>query len=143
MDGGLTKGWAMQKLLSLDPTMQIAAGATAAASTAASFATGDWSIAVFGVPLATVLAAFAGAVVSNTFMPSQGLMRMAWVLAAGTLVGAYLAPLVAKIPQVFIPSVTQLPDTLEKPIAFLLGLAVQVGVPAFLSRIKNKGGDQP
>ena len=125
----------MQKLMTLDLTTQTAAVA-AAASTAASWALGDWAFAIFGVPLATVLAAFAGAIVSNTWMRPKGLYSVAYFLIGATLFGSYVAPLLAKIPQIVIVGVPSLPEALEKPIAFLLGLTFQVSVPALFERIR-------
>lgn len=129
----------MQKLLELDPVVQIVSGAAAAVSAAASVVASDWSVAIFGVPLTTVMAAFGGAFACYTFMPPDGMLKAIRMLVVGTLIGAYLAPLIMKIPQVFVTSVTSL-DGFDKPIAFLLGLGAQVGIPKFFDWIKSKGG---
>lgn len=124
----------MPKIVTLDPVLaaQITSAAGAAVTSVASWSLGDWSLAILGVPLTTVLAAFAGAILQNTFMPVQGLYKLLSVLAAGTLVGSYMSPLVI--------SITSTSSSLEKPIAFALGFAVQVLVPTFFARIKATGG---
>lgn len=124
----------MLKLTTFDP-IQVGSAATATASMAASAVMGDWSVAVFGVPLSTVMAAFGGAVACNTFMPPDGLMKAVRMIFVGTMLGAYLAPLTIKL----LPS-SQL-DGYDRPVAFLLGLGAQVGIPKFFDWIKSKGGN--
>jgi hypothetical protein len=122
----------MQKLLTLDPVVQITSGATAAVSAAASVVASDLSVAIFGVPLTTVMAAFGGAFACYTFMPPDGMLKAVRMLIVGTLIGSYLAPLIM--------SATSF-DGFDKPIAFLLGLGAQVGIPKFFDWIKSRGGN--
>jgi len=110
----------------------------AGASVSVIAATAGWtvdsiSVTYLGVPLATVLMAFAGAVVSLTWVKSH---RKWWVVVgAGTIIGSVLAPLVAW-------GAGMSPDkaiALEKALAFVLGLSVQACVPALLQWIENRG----
>lgn len=112
--------------------------AEAAALTSASSAIAGWTmdqvtIAFLGVPLATVLMAFAGAVVGLTWMHG----RKAWyvIVGAGTLVGSVCAPLVAWGAGMD----AQKAIALEKALAFVLALSVQVAIPALLHWIERKG----
>lgn len=103
----------------------------AIASTLASVATSDWSLMLIGVPLSTVLAAFAGSILSLTFQAVATYRQALAVLLAGTAAGSYLAPVA--------DHVFSLPAVLEKGTAFVIGLAVQVAIPAILARIKREG----
>ena len=96
-----------------------------------SVATESWSMTMLGLPLSTILAAFSGAFISLTFIAWPGCIRAASTIAAGTGVGAYLAPLAEHA--------FAIPVVLEKGVAFGLGLTVQVAVPALLAWIKKRG----
>lgn len=74
---------------------KIAAAATSVASGAASWLASDWTLALFGAPLAAVLAGFAGAAAALTFMQPAPLPRRAASVLIGTLSASYSAPLVA------------------------------------------------
>lgn len=113
-------------------SVQVAAGTAAAAAAAAGWTLDSALVFYVGVPLATVLMAFAGALVSLTWMKTE---RAWWVVVgSGTLIGAVCAPLVA---EAFVASERAL--VLQKAIAFALGLGVQVAVPAFFEWVKNRG----
>lgn len=103
-----------------DPAAQKAlAAATSAATGTASWATADWSLAVFGVPLAVLLAAFAGAVVALTFLPPVvSFLRLIGQVVTGTVAAAYVTPLAgflwAGVPHL--------------PVAFLIGLTALAAI---------------
>ena len=131
----------MRLALAADPAVQkIAAGMTSAATGAASWWTADWSIAVFGVPLAVLLASFAGAVVALTFLPPvASFMRLVGQIVMGTVSAAYVTPLAAFM-WAGVPHL---------PVAFLIGLTALAliakvpqildGVLAFAHRRWGKG----
>lgn len=101
----------------------------------------SWSLAVFGVPLPVVLAAFAGAMVALTFMQMQGPIRALLSVASGTVGGAYLAPFAIKLAGALLtPPVSAAIADADKPVAFLFGLGFQVAVPAFFAWIQKRGG---
>lgn len=63
-----------------------------------SLMTADWAIALFGVPVSVILAAFAGAMISLSFLPAPSdLKRAAVGVGCNTLIGTYGAPGVAKM----------------------------------------------
>lgn len=113
-------------------SVQVAAGTAAAAAAAAGWTLDGALVFYIGVPLATVLMAFAGAVVSLTWMKTE----KAWwaVVGSGTLIGAVCSPLLAEV--AFEPDRALV---MQKAIAFALGLGVQVAVPAFFEWVKNRG----
>jgi hypothetical protein len=122
----------MRFALAADPAVQkVAAAATSAATGAASWWTADWSVAVFGVPLSVLLAAFAGAVVALTFLPPVlSFLQLVGRVVMGTVASAYVTPLAgflwAGIPHL--------------PVAFLLGLAALAAiakVPVFLDDLRT------
>lgn len=127
-----TEGAAMIWRIDGGHSVQVAAGTVAAAAATAGWTLDGVLVNYVGVPLATVLMAFAGAVVSLTWMKTE---RAWWaVVGAGTLIGAACSPLVAEV--AFQPERALL---VQKAIAFALGLGVQVAVPAFFEWIKNRG----
>jgi hypothetical protein len=116
------------------PDVQVAsAGATAAASAALGWSVNDVSIMWLGVPLATLMLAFAGSIVSLTFTKAEG--RWWAIVLSGTLIGAVCAPLVAWGAGIDPARAV----VLEKAIAFVLGLSVQVVVPALKAYITRLG----
>lgn len=106
------------------PDAQAAAAVTSAASAVVGWTMNDFSVAYLGVPLATVLMAFAGSLVSLTW--TRATQRWWAIVLSGTLVGAVCAPLVAWGAGIDPARAV----VLEKAIAFVLGLSVQVVVPA-------------
>ncbi len=120
-------------MITLRQGQDVAAGAVSAMSAAAGWTVDSVSLTYLGVPLATLLLAFAGSVISLTWVKSN---RKWWVVVgAGTFIGAVCAPLVAwgagMTPEKAV--------ALEKALAFVLGLGVQVVVPALLQWIENRG----
>lgn len=109
--------------------MKFAAMATGTAGMAASVATGDWSVYLFGVQLQILLAAFGGAVVSLSFLAVQ----RAWYITVGvgTVAGAYATPLAAHS--------LGIEQDLHRGVAFTIALMLQIIVPALTSWIKRKG----
>lgn len=92
------------------------AGIGSAASGAVSLATGDWSVAVFGVPFPVLVAGFAGALIAVAMMPP--LSRWWAALAAGTGISAYTTSFFALMLDKF----TSLGDSDDRVVAFLVGL---------------------
>ena len=106
-------------------TLAAGAASGAVANTAAA-----WALVVFGVPLAVVFAAFAGAMVSLTFLPAATLLRTAAVVGSGTLAGAYTSALVAEW--------WGFTSAAIGGVAFVVGGALQWAVPAFIDRINRR-----
>lgn len=73
---------------------RIASAGLAFASGAASLATDQWALAIFGVKSATLLAAFAGAVLMLSFLPPEPGRRWAPRVVTATLLAAYAKPVV-------------------------------------------------
>lgn len=110
--------------------MKVSALVGGAVATAASVATGDWSVFIFGVQLPILLAAFGGSIVSLSFIAVQ---RAWWAtIGAGTLAGAYATPLVAH-------AVGFINDDLHRGVAFGIGLLLQVIIPSAQVWIARKG----
>lgn len=114
--------------------------ASAAVSGVASITMADVSVFIFGVPVSVVMAAFAGAMISLTFLPGQGLLKAIITVVSGTFAGAYLAPFILRVSDSLFT--TKIPEDLDKPVAFLLGLGFQIMVPRFFAWLKSKGGAQ-
>lgn len=117
-----------------DPlVLKAAAGMAATGSAAVGWTMDNLSITHLGVPLSTVLMAFAGAAISLTWIRTH---RKWWIVViAGTMIGAVCAPLVAWGAGIE----TGRAVVLEKAIAFVLGLTVQIVVPSLLEWIRRKG----
>lgn len=123
----------MKYAVNLPDGVQLSAVLTAAGSAAASWSADSVTVAWIGVPLSTLLLAFAGAVISLTWVKTH---RSWWVVVgAGTLIGAVCAPLLAwgagMDPEKAV--------ALEKALAFVLALTVQVAVPALIKWIEKRG----
>lgn len=118
---------------------QVVTGGLGGTAAVAAYASNDLSVAIFGVQMAVVLAAFAGAMIALTFVHIEGRWKAALSVVSGTVGGAYLAPLMQKMAGVLVPGLPVLED-MDKPVAFLLGLAFQIAVPVLFARIKSKGG---
>ena len=125
----------MKLVLPIDT--QVMAGAASAASAVVGWSVNDVSIAYLGVGLATVLMAFAGSIVSLTFTKAE--KRWWAIILSGTLIGAVCAPLVAWGAGIDPARAV----VLEKAIAFVLGLSVQVVVPALKAYIQRLGKGTP
>ena len=122
------------KDLIADPWLfKIAAGTVSTGAAAAGWSLDGLAISNLGVPLSTVLMAFAGAVISLTWIETH---RKWWIVViAGTMTGAVCAPLVAWGAGIEPARAI----VLEKAIAFVLGLTVQIVVPTLIEWIKRKG----
>jgi hypothetical protein len=112
-----------------DHLIRIGTLATGAASGAAAGIASSWSMMIFGVPLAVVFAAFAGALVSLSFLPAASLSRTLVILGSGSAAGAYTSALVAEW-WGFSPAATG-------GAAFIVGGALQWAVPAVIRRIQG------
>ena len=113
----------------IDHMTRIATLAAGAASGAAAGVASTWSVAIFGVPLAVVFAAFSGALVSLSFLSPATLSRMLVIVMSGTAAGAYLSALVAEW--------WGLSPGAMGGAAFMVGGALQWAVPAIIERIKG------
>lgn len=100
-----------------------------AVATGASIAVGDWSLAMFGVPLTVLLAAFGGSVLSLSFVQAQ----RAWyfTVGAGTMAGAYGTPLAAHA--------LSLSEIYYRGVAFGIAALLPFIVPAVGRWIQRKG----
>ena len=115
------------------------AEATAAVAQAAgiSLLTGT----VLGLPLAAMIAGFAGGVVALSLMPvvASALARLVSV-AASTTTAAFLAPYFAAL----VHQSSMQPDTELQAVAFVLGAGAQVLLPTAIAaakrRIEQAGG---
>jgi hypothetical protein len=90
----------------------------------------------FGVKYATLLAGFAGGVVSLSYMRELSRLQMVLAVVTGALLAGYLTPLA----QHWI----SMPNEVENGVAFLLGLTAMNIVPGFLrlaERFKNNPED--
>ena len=112
-----------------DNLLRIGTLATGAASGAAAGAASSWAMLVFGVPLAVVFAAFAGAMVSLSFLPSATLARTLSVVASGTAAGAYMSAFAAEW--------LHLTPAAMGGSAFFVGGALQWAVPVLIERYKK------
>jgi hypothetical protein len=101
-----------------DSAFKVAAGLTSAASGAVSLATGDWAVALFGIPFTVLVAGFAGALIAVAMMPP--LNRWYISLGAGATISAYLTSFFALI----LDKYTSIGDTDDRAVAFFLGLMV-------------------
>lgn len=117
-----------------DHLMRVSALAVGAASGAAAGLASSWSMVIFGVPLAVVFAAFAGAMVSLGFLPGATLGRTLIIVLSGTTAGAYLSALVSEW-WGFSPAAMG-------GAAFVVGGALQWAVPALIARVKREGERQ-
>ena len=108
-------------------TGTLAAGAASGAVTGVASA---WAIAIFGVPLAVMFAAFSGAMVSLTFLGPATLARMVVVVLSGTVAGAYMSAFVAEW--------MGMSSAAMGGISFAVGGALQWAVPVVISRIQGK-----
>ena len=114
-----------------DHLIRIGTLAAGAASGAAAGVASSWSMLVFGVPLAVVFAAFAGAMVSLSFIPAATLGRTLVVVASGTVAGAYTAALVAEW--------WGFSQAATGGAGFVVGGALQWAVPAVIRRVQQEG----
>lgn len=112
-----------------DHMLRVGTLVAGAASGAASGLASSWSMMIFGVPLAVVFAAFAGALVSLSFLPAASLSRALIVLGSGSMAGAYTSALVAEW-WGFSQSATG-------GAAFIVGGVLQWAVPALVRRING------
>jgi hypothetical protein len=81
-------------LRELDPlAFKLAAVITSGASAAASAVSDSWPLQLFGVPLSVLLACFAGATIALAFLPPMPRVKMFIAVMAGTMIAAYLTPL--------------------------------------------------
>lgn len=85
---------------------------------AASVATADWALAVFGVPISALLAAFGGSVIALSMVPKVEPKRMAIAVVAGLAIGIYGSQLMVWG--------HDWPAQVLPPIAFFLGLFGQM-----------------
>ena len=127
---------------------KLAALTSSAISSAASVATADWTMGVFGVPMSVFLAGFAGALVSLSFLPppatdqdaKKTLLGMAGHVASGTVLAAFCEPLVLlAITHYFKPD-EPLPASVHLGIAGLLGALLMVVLPIGIKYLKGKFG---
>ena len=114
-----------------DMALRVGSLAAGAVSGAAAGAASSWAMMIFGVPLAVVFAAFAGAMVSLTFLPAGTWRRTLAIIASGTVAGAYTAALTAEW--------LGLSQAATGGAGFLVGGALQWAVPALIMRIKAEG----
>lgn len=114
-----------------DHLLRVSALAAGAASGAAAGVASSWSMMIFGVPLAVVFAAFAGAMVSLSFLPAATLARTAIIVLSGTTAGAYTSAMVSEW-WGFSPAAMG-------GAAFVVGSALQWAVPALIARVKREG----
>ena len=112
-----------------DHLARIGTLATGAVSGAAAGAASSWSMMVFGAPLAVVFAAFAGALVSLSFLPVASLSRTLVILASGSATGAYTSALVAEW--------LGLSQGAMGGAAFIVGAVLQWAMPALIRRIRG------
>jgi len=133
----------------LDPaTFKFVAQVSSAASGAASIATVDLTMGVFGVPLSVFLAGFAGALVSLSFLPPpvndqdrrKTLVNMAAHVCSGTLLAAFSGPLVLWGINTYLKPPAPLPDSLGIGIAGLLGALLMLLLPIGVSYLKKFSG---
>ena len=96
----------------------------------ASAATGITLIGVgTGLSFEILLAGFAGALVTLSYLQSMGWMKRLWSLFTSTLTAGYTAPTMG----------VYLSDNISEVFAgFIVGLAAQVAIPAFLKLVKRK-----
>ena len=95
----------------------------------AAFATENWSLAIFGVPISVLLAGFAGALISLSFLPPDQKRKWWLTVIVSTIVAGYIQPLVAYYFNV--------PVNLALGLAFVLGLTVQVVIPLVLQHLPD------
>lgn len=81
--------------------------------------------AIYGVKYASLLAGFAGGIVSLSYMRQLTAWQMALAVVTGALIAGYLTP----IAQHWIG----LPEAVENGLAFLLGLTSMNIVPGFMA----------
>jgi len=96
----------------------------------ASAATGITLIGVgTGLSFEVLLAGFAGALVTLSYLRSMGWMKRLWSLFTSTLTAGYTAPTMG----------AYLGNSGSQVFAgFMIGLAAQVAIPAFLKLVKRK-----
>lgn len=99
-----------------EPAFKILISLGSAASGLVSVATGDWSVAVFGVPFPVLVAGFAGALIAVAMMPP--LARWYLPLGIGTGISAYTTSFGALL----LDKLTPLGDTDDRVVAFIFGL---------------------
>lgn len=107
----------------------LTAGAVSGAATGVA---SSWAMMVFGVPIAVVFAAFAGAMVSLSFLPGATLGRTLIIVLSGTTAGAYTSAMISEW-WGFTPGAMG-------GAAFVVGGALQWAVPALIARVKKEGG---
>ena len=96
---------------------------------AAGMMTADWSLAVFGVPISALLAAFGGSVIALSALPKMEPKRMAFAIVAGLAIGIYGSQLAVWA--------MGWPSQVLPPVAFFLGLFGQ----ALISMLFKDGRD--
>lgn len=114
-----------------DHLLRVSTLAAGAASGAAAGIASSWSMMIFGVPLAVVFAAFAGAMVSLSRLPPASLGRTVVIVLSGTAAGAYLSALVSEW-WGFSPAAMG-------GAAFAVGFALQWAAPALIARVNREG----
>ncbi len=82
---------------------------------------------IAGIKYATLMAGFLGSVISLSYTKELTRFQMGCGVMSGTIVAVYAAPLALHYINV--------PDTLERAIAFFTGLAAMRGVPALLNLV--------
>lgn len=112
----------------IDHMVRVGTLAAGAASGAAAGVASTWSVAIFGVPLAVVFAAFSGAMVSLSFLGSATLARMLVIVLSGTAAGAYMSAFVAEW--------WGMSQAAMGGAAFAVGGALQWAVPVIIERLK-------
>lgn len=107
-------------------TFKVATLATGTTGGLASIVTADWALAIFGVPVSVLLAAFAGAMISLSFLSApESLRRTLTLVSCNTLIGTYGAPLAAK-------SLEWNEPRLSIGLAFGIALVIQMIIPLVL-----------
>lgn len=109
--------------------LKVASVATGTTSGLAAFATENWSLAIFGVPISVLLAGFAGAMVSLSFLPPEQKHKWWVIVTVSTIIAGYSQPLAAYYFNV--------PTHLALGLAFFLGLTVQVVIPLVLKHLPD------
>ncbi len=91
---------------------------------------GGWA----GIKIAPLVAGFAGAVVSLSYVRQLNRWQMCMALASGALCAAYLTP--------FVRHFTNFPAELENGIAFLVGVSAMNLVPGMI-KLSERFRDTP
>lgn len=109
--------------ISMTASAVSAAGATAAAQI---------DVQMFGIPLAVLLAGFAGATLALSLLPKMSLTKAFAAVALGTFAASYGTPIFALLTVKMYPEFASIP---HPPFAFFAGLFAQLALSWAFKRL--------